>query len=267
MVVSCPELRSPELSSPELSSPELRSPELRSPELRSQELSCPELGDADTSGPDLAAARLLEQVIAVVTGFCPKVEVVEPGVCAFGARGPARYFGGETALAARIIAAVADLGVESRVGVANGLFAALLAARITNPAAANPARAVRSHAILVVPPGETAQFLAAQPVSVLAARDLAARDLAGLLKRLGLGTLGDFAALPACDVASRFGDVGSARTGWPVAWTLRRWRRARRPRTCPWPRSSTRRNRGPSRWCSRPRRSPNSCTPASPPAG
>ena len=173
------------------------------------ELRCPELGGVDTSGPDLVAARLLEQVIAVVTGFCPKVEVVEPGVCAFGARGPARYFGGETALAARIIAAVADLGVESQVGVADGLFAALLAARITNPAAAaDPARAVRSHAILVVPPGETAQFLAAQPVSVLAARDLAARDLAGLLKRLGLGTLGDFAALPACDVASRFGDVG-----------------------------------------------------------
>ena len=93
---------------------------------------------ADTSGPDLVAARLLEQVIAVVTGFCPKVEVVEPGVCAFGARGPARYFGGETALAARIIAAVADLGVESRVGVADGLFAALLAARITNPAARQP---------------------------------------------------------------------------------------------------------------------------------
>jgi protein ImuB len=108
---------------------------------------------------------------------------------------------------------VADLGVKSRVGVADGLFAALLAARIANPAAAAPARAAparatparadRSHAILVVPPGETAQFLAAQPVSVLADQ-----ELAGLLKRLGLGTLGDFAALPARDVASRFGDAG-----------------------------------------------------------
>ena len=37
---------------------------------------------------------------------------------------------------------------------------------------------------------------------------LADQDLAGLLKRLGLGTLGDFAALPARDVASRFGDAG-----------------------------------------------------------
>jgi protein ImuB len=160
------------------------------PELRSPELGRPGLAGAGTSGPDPVAARLLERVIAVVTGFCPKVEVVEPGVCAFGARGPARYFGGETALATRIIAAVADLGVEPRVGVADGLFAALLAARTVGP-------------ILVIPSGETAAFLAAQPVSVLADQ-----DLAGLLKRLGLGTLGDFAALPAHDVASRFGDAG-----------------------------------------------------------
>ena len=151
-------------------------------------VSCPDLPGPD---PDPVSARLLEQVIAVVIAFCPKVEVVEPGICAFGARGPARYFGGETALAARIIAAVADLGVESRAGVADGLFAALLAATDS------------SNAIRVVPPGGTAQFLAAQPVSVLADQ-----DLAGLLKRLGLGTLGDFAALPARDVASRFGDAG-----------------------------------------------------------
>ena len=158
-------------------------------------VSCPDLccpGENPWDPGDFATARLFERVMAVVTGFCPKVEVVEPGVCAFGARGPARYFGGETALAARIIAAAADLGVESRVGVAEGLFATLLAAR-----------AVSSNAILVIPPGGTAGFLAGQPVSVLADQ-----DLAGLLKRLGLGTLGDFAALPARDVASRFGDAG-----------------------------------------------------------
>ncbi len=186
-------------------------------------VSCPDLccPDENPRDPeDFATARLFEQVIAVVTGFCPKVEVVEPGVCAFGTRGPARYFGGETALAAKIIAAVADLGVESRVGIADGLFTALLAARAPRPGAPRPGAArpgaLRPGAprpaapcpgdprpILVIPPGETASFLAAQPVSVLAAR-----DLAGLLKRLGLGTLGDFAALPAPDVASRFGDVG-----------------------------------------------------------
>jgi hypothetical protein len=155
-------------------------------------VTCPDL-----NGPDLypGAARLLEQVIAVVTAFCPKVEAVEPGVCAFGARGPARYFGGEATLAARIIAAVADLGAQARVGVADGLFASLLAARGGDP-------------VRVIAPGETARFLAAQPVSVLAGRVLAGQDLAALLERLGLGTLGDFAALPARDVASRFGDMG-----------------------------------------------------------
>jgi protein ImuB len=154
-------------------------------------------------------------VLTAVAAFCPAVEAVEPGVCAFGARGPARYFGGETVLAGRIIAAVADLGVESRAGVADGLFAAHLAAR-----AARETSTARP--VLVIPPGRTPEFLARQPVSVLAgpeaaagrgagregAGDLAGQDLAALLSRLGLRTLGDLAALPADDVASRFGAVG-----------------------------------------------------------
>ena len=160
---------------------------------------------------------MFDQVLTAVTAFCPAVEAVEPGVCAFGARGPARYFGGETALAGRIIAAVADLGVESRAGVADGLFAAHLAAR-----AAWEASTARP--VLVIPPGRTPEFLARQPVSVLAgpaaaagrgpaglgqgAGDLAGQDLAALLSRLGLRTLGDLAALPADDVASRFGAAG-----------------------------------------------------------
>ena len=156
-------------------------------------VTCPDLRRTDLRpDPDIQTARRHERVIAAVTGFCPDVEVVEPGVCAFGARGPARYFSGETALAARIIAALADLGVAGRVGVADGLFAALLAARDGT----------------IVSPGGTARFLAAQPVSVLAGQDLATQDLAALLVRLGLRTLGDFAALPVRDVASRFGDAG-----------------------------------------------------------
>ena len=163
-------------------------------------------------------------MLTAVTGFCPAVEAVEPGVCAFGARGPARYFGSETALAGRIIAAVAELGIESGVGVADGLFAAHLAAR----AAWEAPRAGTVCPVLVISPGRTPEFLARQPVSVLAgpeaaasrggtdrggAADLAGRDLVGpdlvaLLSRLGLRTLGDLAALPADDVASRFGAAG-----------------------------------------------------------
>ena len=177
-------------------------------------------GDDPPKPPGLAGprtARGFDQVLTAVTAFCPAVEAVEPGVCAFGTRGPARYFGGETALAGRITAAVADLGVESRAGVADGLFAAHLAARGGRP-------------VLVIPPGRTPEFLARQPVSVLAgqdaagnlagqgaagnlagrdaAGDLAGQDLAALLSRLGLHTLGDLAALPPDDVASRFGAAG-----------------------------------------------------------
>ena len=146
---------------------------------------------------ELAAAQRFEQVIAAVTGFCPRVEAVEPGVCAFGARGPARYFGGETVLARKIIAALADLGEQARIGAADGLFAALLAAR-------------GAERILVIPPGETAEFLARQPVSVLDGQVPDGQELAGLLRRLGLPTLGDLAALPAGDVAGRFGVAGEA---------------------------------------------------------
>ena len=148
---------------------------------------------ADTAAADRQAARRFERVVQAVTEFCPRVEVVEPGVCAFAARGPARYFGGETIVARKIIAAVAELGVECRAGVADGLFTAMLAARADED----------GDAITFVPPGGSGRFLGRQPVGVLDDP-----DLAGLLHRLGIRTLGDLAALPEQDVASRFGAGG-----------------------------------------------------------
>src|SRR5690606_40426090 len=88
---------------------------------------------------------------------------------------------------------------ESQVGVADGLLAALLAAR--------------EHRL--VPPGGSADFLAPYPVSALvhAAHDprtlTATAELVDLLTRLGLRTLGALAALPAPDVATRFGELGA----------------------------------------------------------
>jgi protein ImuB len=142
-----------------------------------------------------AEARAFERVVAAVEGFCPVVEVVRPGLCVLSTRGPARYFGGEEALARRIADAVTAQGYACHTGVADGQFAACLAARASGPAAA----------AVVVPPGGTRRFLAPYPVHILAGP-----GLAGQLDRLGLRTLGDFAALPARDVASRFGAEGSA---------------------------------------------------------
>jgi len=188
----------------------------------------PEVGQetgpaGDDAGPDDGAApdagqRAPEfgQVVSVVEGFCPRVEVLRPGACAIGVRGPARYFGGEGALAAKVIDAVAGGGVACQVGIADGLFAARLAAgaarsarrgRDARPApTASPVSTAHSGPATLVAPGRAREFLAPFPVSVLDGPGGA--DLAALLPRLGIRTLGEFASLAATDVVNRFGVPG-----------------------------------------------------------
>jgi len=149
---------------------------------------CPDWPDQGTAG-----ARTFEQVVAAVEELCPRVEVLYPGACAIGARGPARYFGGEGVLARKIINAVACRGFSCQVGVADGVFAGRLAAQAETPDAA-----------LIVAPGGTPAFLAPQPVSTLEDP-----ELADLLPRLGIRTLGEFAALPATEAGNRFGAQGT----------------------------------------------------------
>jgi len=144
---------------------------------------CPHLVVVDyDAGRD---ARAFEPVVAAVEQLAPGIEVVRPGVCALAARGPSRYFGGEEAAAELLVEHVAQAcAVEAQVGIADGGFAATLAARAGR----------------LVPPGGTTRFLAALDVSALGRP-----DLADLLRRLGIHTLGDFAELPAGDVLARFG--------------------------------------------------------------
>ena len=139
------------------------------------------------------AARAFEQVVSMVQEFCPRIEVLRPGLCAFGVRGPAKYFGGEAELARKVAGAVTRLGYDCGVGIADGMFAALLASRDSQWEP--PAR--------IVPPGETPAFLAPRAVTVLGEP-----DLADLLIRLGIRTLGEFAAVPAAEAGNRFGAPG-----------------------------------------------------------
>ena len=133
-------------------------------------------------------ARAFEAVAGAVEAVTPRVELTRPGVCSFPTRGPSRYFGGDEALAGRVAGLVAAaVAGASRVGVADGPFAAVLAAR----------RGV------VVPPGATPPFLAPFPVGVL--EDEALTDV---LVRLGIATLADLAALPRADLMARFGWPG-----------------------------------------------------------
>jgi protein ImuB len=143
-----------------------------------------------------AEARAYEPVAAALEDVCPRVEVVRPGTCVFATKGPARYFGGDATLASIVGITVDDAvngldgvvaAAPSRVGIADGVFASRLAARDGT----------------IVPAGSSGAFLAPYPVAALDRP-----QLADLLRRLGLGTLGAFAALPGSRVASRFGADG-----------------------------------------------------------
>lgn len=144
---------------------------------------CPDLFDEDEGG---ASRRLFATVIEAVEAYCPWVSVVRPGVCSLPARGPARYFGGEPSLVRLVTEAISPI-TPVEVGMADGLFAAELAARRGT----------------IVPAGGTPRFVAPLPVGILGRP-----ELAELLDRLGIRTLGEFAAVPESHVLGRFGADG-----------------------------------------------------------
>ncbi len=150
---------------------------------------CPEL--VVLARDEDAEARQFEPVVAALEAIAPGVEITRPGLAAIGMHGPLRYFGGEEAVLHALSRAVADLAVDVLIGVADGAFAAEQAAR----------RGV------IVDAGASAAFLADLPISTIdPALD---SPLVDLLQRLGLRTLGAFAALSARDVLARFGPSGA----------------------------------------------------------
>jgi protein ImuB len=153
-------------------------------------------------------ARAFDQVVQAVGEQVPRVEITEPGTLTFVARGPARYFGGEAAMARTILATAAEaVGLSLQAvgalgfGVADGRFAAGIAAR----------RSAAQDAPLLVPAGtsSTAAFLQVLPVQLLADVADVPTDLVHLFHRLGLHHLGALAAVPSADLEARFGPLGA----------------------------------------------------------
>ena len=138
-------------------------------------------------------ARFFEGVIAAVDDVVPRAEVLRPGLLVLPVRGAARYFGSEQAAAERLVDAVAAAGAECQVGIADQLPTAVFAAKAGR----------------VVEPGRDAAFLSGLSIGQLAGEPSLSgpgrTELADLLWRMGIRTLGQFAALPRGDVASRFG--------------------------------------------------------------
>lgn len=155
-------------------------------------------------------ARRFEGIVTAIAALIPRVEVTEPGMLSFLAKGPSRYFGGEAAMAERMttlagsttedvcsaLAAVGGFGM----GVADGRFAATIAAR----------QAAGRGSPMIVPSGveATADFLARLPVHLLASVAGLDDDFVELLQRLGIRHLGELAALSGADVLARFGRQG-----------------------------------------------------------
>ena len=107
-----------------------------------------------------------------------------------------------------VSALVDDTGWEFFPGIADTVFAAVLAA--------GQARRVE--------PGQTVDFLSAQPITTLEYAGTEATALIEVFLQPGLRTLGDFARLEAKDVNARFGafgrhlhDLASGRAGAPLA--------------------------------------------------
>lgn len=151
---------------------------------------CPELVVVDQHLEQ--EVRSFESVLAAIEEVTPTVAPIRPGLCAVGV--PARYYGGEAAAAAVMAERLVAAGVwDSRIGVADSMFAAEHAAR----------RADRQDCVLIES-GCSPQFLAALPIG-----GLDDADLVSLLRRLGIRTVGDFAALSARDVLTRFGQQGA----------------------------------------------------------
>ncbi|MHA7132787.1 DNA polymerase Y family protein [Oerskovia turbata] len=162
---------------------------------RAQEV-CPELVLLDAD--DARDAREFEPVALAAETVVAGIEIARPGLLLLPAGGPARYHGTEERLAQVLVERVAaDTGHESQVGVADGILAAVLAARASS----------------VVPAGTSRAYLAPRPLGELAhvvvGDTQPVAQLVDLLGRLGVRTLGDLAGLPAASVLSRFGDLGA----------------------------------------------------------
>jgi protein ImuB len=163
-------------------------------------------------------AREFEPIVRAVAELSPRLDVIEPGWISLLARGPSRYFGGDRALADRLIERLGELPGEQwggstdpvlpvvGIGVADGRFASSVAARLGARRRLRDGRPDGEP--VIVEPGASGAFCADLPIGWLQTLGECDAELVELFGRLGLRRLGDLAALPVVDVLGRFGHPG-----------------------------------------------------------
>ncbi|MDX1382610.1 MAG: DNA polymerase Y family protein, partial [Thermoanaerobaculia bacterium] len=136
----------------------------------------------------------LEALLEVAESFSPRVERESDGTAFLDIDGLDRRFPGddpEHEIGRGLVHALDREGLPARVGIASNKLAAQVAAGLLPTPT-------------VVPAGEEKAFLARLPLERLAPQI----GIAEVLERWGLRTIGDFARLPAAEVASRLGEEG-----------------------------------------------------------
>jgi protein ImuB len=151
---------------------------------------CPELTVLERN--EASEIRTFESVLSAIEEISAGVAPVRPGLCALGV--PSRFYGGEREAAAVVAEHLVAAGVwDFRIGIADGIFAAEHAARRAAP-----------QDCWIIPTNGSATFLAGLSIGVLENAELVT-----LLRRFGIRSLGDFAALATRDVLTRFGQEGA----------------------------------------------------------
>jgi protein ImuB len=156
--------------------------------------------------PDPAGvADAWERLLVRLESMGAAIEPERPGLVCFDARGLLRLYGGRAPVVSEddrvgsvLVAARRALRFPARFGVAPSRFAAVAAAtraRVRRPVIVSGGRA------------QARAYLTELPVALLRARPALA-ELPVALERLGVGTLGELAALQPAALADRFGTAG-----------------------------------------------------------
>lgn len=160
--------------------------------------------DADPDGDARDLARLAE---ALARRWSPTVAIADPSSLFLDLTGVAHLHGGEARMARRIVRLLARLGITARIAIADTTGAAWACAHFA------------AGRVTILPPGAPMPAIAPLPAAALRIDEPALE----LLRRLGVETIGQLAALPRAPLARRFGrsvplrlDQASGRSAEPL---------------------------------------------------
>jgi protein ImuB len=139
-------------------------------------------------------------VITLARDFSPRIERYGDGSVVLDVAGLGRLLGDAQGIASELLRTSVERGLKCSIGVAPTQTAARLIAM--------------ANAEVTVVTGDVAAAIAPLPLEMLAGLTAGATEepprLFEILRRWGMRTLGEFAALPADEVAARFGKDGAA---------------------------------------------------------